>query len=62
MRFYNISYDIYTFEHYNSHKVRLVFKCNVTDKCSSVYSGLLFLNFDLEIVRRMKSKKDKKLN
>jgi hypothetical protein len=27
---------LYTFEHYNPHKVRIVFKGNVTDKCSSV--------------------------
>ncbi len=31
MRLSNESF-IYTFEHYNPHKVRIVFKCNVTDK------------------------------
>ena len=30
---YYTSYDVlYTFEHYNPHKVRIVFKGNVTDK------------------------------
>jgi hypothetical protein len=47
---YRYIFSLYTFEHYKSHKVRLVFKGNVTDKsinthahevcevkCSSVY-------------------------
>jgi hypothetical protein len=37
-------YLVYTFEHYNPHKVRIVFNCNVTDKSINTHALRANLN------------------
>ena len=37
-------YILYTFEHYNPHFVRIVFKCNVTDKSIKTHAKRAKLN------------------